>query len=200
GGLDGTQLRFDDSGLPASAGQTVRKLAPVGLTAVVFVAIPTAVPGIVQFPLLPHTWNVTVSAAPSGVPRPPTWSVDRVSTRRQGVIGTNVDGVGEVAAPTSPISTIEPARATSRPAPIFRKPAVRAGVGRGVRRRDCIVLVSSLRCSRLWSGVEVDRPRQAVEARPGELMGGDDAGSSAGEARREQFVVGKPGGVDQLQV
>src|SRR5262245_26845658 len=102
GGLDGIQFRFDESGLSASAGQTVRKLAAVGLTAVVLVAIATALLGIVQFPLVPHTWNVTVSPGPIGTPRGPTFSVARVSASRHGVMGTNVDGVAGVAAPASP--------------------------------------------------------------------------------------------------
>jgi hypothetical protein len=86
------------------------------LTAVVLVTIPTAVVGIEQFPLAPRTWNVTDSFGPIGVARVPTTSLARVSTSRQGVIGTNDDSAALPAAPTCrarPPATIAPA-ATAR--------------------------------------------------------------------------------------
>src|SRR3954469_8781062 len=86
-----TQFRFDDSGCDASAGKAVRKLGAVGLTAVTFDTMPVAVVGIVHLPFAPQTAKVAVSPDPSGVLRGPTTVAARVSTRRQGVIGTNDD-------------------------------------------------------------------------------------------------------------
>lgn len=100
GELVAVQFKLADSGRDAPAGNTVKKLDAVGLTTVTFDAIPVAVAGTVQFPLVPHTMNVAVSSAASGTPRPPTWSgPPRVSARRQGTIGTNDDAPGDPAAP-----------------------------------------------------------------------------------------------------
>jgi hypothetical protein len=88
GGSPATQFWFEDSGRVAPDGNTVRKLLTVPLTVVTFAAIPVAVFGIVQLPLVPHTANVAVSPPASGVERLPTVSVARVSSKRHGTMGT----------------------------------------------------------------------------------------------------------------
>ena len=79
---------LDACGLAASAGNTVRKLDAVPLTTVVFIMMPEAVAGIVQLPFDPWTVISYSLLAPTGVLRGPTFVPGRVSSRRQGVIGT----------------------------------------------------------------------------------------------------------------
>ena len=69
-------------------------------------AIAVAVTGIVQPPFVPHTANLTVSAAPTGVCRSPTPLSPRVSAKRHGTIGTSANGVSVPDAPTCRITPI----------------------------------------------------------------------------------------------
>jgi hypothetical protein len=81
------------------------------LTKVTFIDTAVADEGIVHLPLVPHTNGAYVSAPAIGVDRGPTLiEPGRVSISRHGVIGTNDDAPGELAAdadnkPPAPIVT-----------------------------------------------------------------------------------------------
>ena len=84
----------------------------MGFTAAMLLAMPVAVEGIEQLPLVPVTWNITPRAGPIGVLRNPTLSsAGRVSASRHGTIGTNVDGVDPSAASAKWVTTIPVASA-----------------------------------------------------------------------------------------
>ena len=93
GGAPATQFRLEANGRAASAGHTVRKLEAVPPTAVTFIATAVAEPGIEQLPLAPCTRSRSSPPGPTGVATSPTVSgAGRVSTSRQGGIGTRTDG------------------------------------------------------------------------------------------------------------
>src|SRR5215218_1725889 len=115
GAAPAVQLRFDASGRSASAGKSVRKLAAVPLTAVTLAAMPVAVAGIVQLPLVPHTEAVNVLSAAIGVERPPTLSgAGRVSSRRHGTIDTSAEGA-ELLPPLPNATDVPPMLAATMP-------------------------------------------------------------------------------------
>ena len=90
---------------------TATNPATVGLTKVTFIDTAVADEGIVHLPLVPHTNGAYVCPPGIGVARGPTLiAPGRVSISRHGVIGTNDDAPGELAAdalnkPPAPIET-----------------------------------------------------------------------------------------------
>src|SRR5215218_8370410 len=92
GDWPGTTLAADVPGFSTSPGYNDTNVGDVALTAVRLIATPSASEGITQFPATsPVTCTVSSSPAPIGVARGPMLSgAGRVSSRRQGVIGTNV--------------------------------------------------------------------------------------------------------------
>src|SRR5688572_7309496 len=115
GAAPAVQLRFDASGRSASAGNSVRKLPAVPLTAVTLAAMPVAVAGIVQLPFAPHTSAVWVLSAAMGVERGPTFSgAGLVSIRRHGTIDTRAEAP-ELPLPPPNATCVAPMLAATMP-------------------------------------------------------------------------------------